>query len=200
MALPLTDVARVQVYKSWAVDSERDTILAVIIAGVSARFEFEIKRDTVLQARSQDFDVDPGEFLFQVEAWPIDQGTNVVKVFTDFDRVFASASEIDADDFTVDEATGQVIVDKSDIFTGFRVLRITYDGGLAADLTGLDALRPDIVSAATRQVAFEYESRQRLGMRTQNLQSGDQVNYLDPGEWMSDMQRVIDQMRPAGIF
>lgn len=137
-------------------DTTNDVLLISIVKATSAAIEEYLDRLLETKERTQYFDVEPGQQVFNLNAYPIVS----CKAYNDPYR--RSDVEINSDTYTFLGECGQLIIDRFDCYAGAKALKVVYTGGLASDQAHLEALYPDIEMAARIQSAFLFESKNQL--------------------------------------
>lgn len=169
--------------------SEDDVILQAIALGVSARVESYLGRAIESTERTAYIDVDKGQKLFPLKAFPV---SAVTGVWNDFDRSWST--EIDSDLYTFLGDWGELIIDQYILVAGAKRLKVTYTGGLAATQSALQTSYPDIEMAARIQGAFVYEKRQKLGLGAEAV-AGSSVRFQVKYKLLPDVMDTLDQYR-----
>ena len=203
----LCTVAQFKTQYSWGVDTADDTLLAQIIAGVSARFARAAGRVSngvpcleittwgsssplilnVPEARS--------EWLW-LPAWPI---VSVTKVQESHDCDWDNADALTLnEDYKVDAALGG-LYRMGFWYTGIQTVRIETVGGYTAagdtPGTGETALPDDVVDAAIEQVGYAYQNRHSLGLTSVSGGGGSVARALDGLGLLDGVRRVAEGLR-----
>lgn len=168
--------------------TDDDVIIASIALAVSAKIEKHLNRSIEAIQRTEYFDVDDGQKVFFVSAYPI----SAIAIYNDYAREFLAA--ISSENYTIAGNSGRIVIDKQSLDSGYSALRIVYTGGLASSQSTLQSNYPDLEMAARIQGAIWYNSRKRLGLNSESIQGGGQTNYkalsLDP-----TVKETIEQYR-----
>ncbi len=103
--MDLTTKERVKVHgegggQKWGTSS--DAQLDAIIAGYSADFQLMLDRAVLAAAQTETFDVDRGQRVFSLKAYPV---TAVTSIINDTERLF-TGSALAATDYSLNTATG----------------------------------------------------------------------------------------------
>jgi len=189
-AFDLTSYSKVNDWKGWTTDATRDTWIKLAIASVSARVEQALRRPTLSTTRTEYFTIAKNDDqVFRLLGTPVNSGATF-EVWSDADRDFTSDTKLDATDYHVDDDTGLLVVDEAYLDRGFKVIKVSYTGGMSNDLDAFVASYPDIQEAVNMQVAFDYESRNRLG----------QVSNTGPDGSISVYDNSPDNIGPGGFL
>lgn len=154
--------------------NNEDVILSSIATAVSKQIEKHLLRGVHIEERTQYFDVEEGQKVFQLDAYPVTPIT-ACAVYNDYSRAFQTA--IDPGNYTVFGSTGELIIDQYSLTTGFRVLKAVYTGGMAATQQALEENYPDIEMATRIQGAFLYTKKDKLGISGETIAGGGQIQY-----------------------
>lgn len=193
--LDLTTTAKVRDYKGWATNTTRDAWIDDAITGVSARFhKAMLGRELKKEAKTEYFTIEPGEGqTFQLSAFPVDSAS-AITVSNDSLRAFGSSTEIGSSLWHIDDDLGVLVIDGTGLDSGFMALKVEYTGGLAATASDVLSDAPEISQAAAIQIAFEYESRNRLGQDSVQGPDGS-ISVYSPQEWLPVVREVIDRYK-----
>jgi hypothetical protein len=185
--MDITTTTDIQDFMGWSTNATRDAWLATAITRISARFEAAIGRGINHTSRTELFDVDGvSKQTFRVKAYPI---TSITSITSDYERDF-TGDAVSSDDYTFDAEAGLISIDKAFLDMGQKSLQIVYQGGMGANQSALESNHPDIVDAITKQVAFEYESRKRLGVTSVTDPAGNTLSYSSKG-WLPEAEEAI---------
>jgi len=189
--LEITTVTLVNAWKGWTSDEGvRDAWLGVAIKSISARVEQALRRPLLSEARTEHFTIAKNDDqVFRLLGTPVNSSATF-EVWSDSDRDFTSDTKIDATDYHVDDNTGLLVVDEAYLDRGFKVIKVTYTGGMATEGSGFRTAYPDIAEAVNMQVAFDYEGRNRLG----------QVSNTGPDGSISVYDNSPDDIGPGGFL
>ena len=188
--LEVTTTALVNSWKGWASETTRDAWIAVAIKSISARVEQALRRPMLSEARTEYFTIAKNDDqVFRLLGTPVNSSATF-EVWSDSDRDFTSDTKIDATDYHVDDNTGLLVVDEAYLDRGFKVIKVTYTGGMATAGSGFRTAYPDIAEAVNMQVAFDYEGRNRLG----------QVSNTGPDGSISVYDNSPDDIGPGGFL
>lgn len=158
--------------------SDDNIIIASIALAVSAAIESYLMRKIELVERTEYYDVNDGQTMFFVNAYPI----TTIAIYNDYARTFSTA--ISSDNYSILGNSGRIVVDKQSLTSGYNALKVVYTGGLAASQSALQSSYPDIEMAARIQGGLWYNARKRLGLSSESIQGGGQTTYkkltLDP--------------------
>lgn len=193
--LDLVTIGTVRDLRGWSVDATQDAILGDIITAVSRRFGQELcGRRLLWEARTEQIDVAPGQRDFHLSAFPVDTGetlefrSSTVRDFT--------GSAIAAVDYYLQADTGRLHFDTA-LESGRGALQVIYTGGLSSTASGVESDYPDISDAVRKQVAYEFERRDSLGLGSQTLSNtGAQREWRVMGNgWLHEVWEVIQLYR-----
>ena len=199
--MDLTTTARVRLYKGWSSESVRNTWIDTEIAAISSRVETELRRKVLSEAQSEVFTVDdsmwPDGQLFRLKAFPVTDGS--ITVYSDLDRAFGSGTVVSASDYYADLNIGTVFVEDFHLDVGYKTLKIAYTGGMAADTTAFVAAFPELAGAVDLQVAYNYESRNRLGINSVTGPDGS-LTIMEPMGLLPALTAAISKFRRHTLF
>lgn len=144
-------------------EPEHDDMLKHLIRSVSLHFEAATNRRFYRMSRTEYFNVDDGQTIFSLVAYPI---SAITSVKNDIDWDWASSSMISSDNYTYITETGVLYVKNVYLVHGFRALQVVYTGGLAADSNLLRYQYEDICLAAEDQVIAWFNNRKHHGVQS----------------------------------
>jgi len=193
--LDLTNAAEVKALKGWGTNSTRETWIDAAITSVSKRFESALcGRLLFKEERTEYFPISKNEGqLFGLAGFPVDSGEDF-NVWNDPNRDYPSSSILPSASYGVTDSSGVLAVDGTGLDWGVSALKVTYTGGLAANAADVISNYPDISNAIAYQVAFEYESRNRLGQSSVQGPDGN-VAVFAPHDWLPMVKDVIARYR-----
>lgn len=165
-------------------------LLNALIASYSEDFEQYMGRVVLSGATTQQFDVDAGDWVFSMAAWPV---TTVSSVYNDTDRSWSSG-EVDSDNYYMELSSGILSIDGQTLSSGPGVLRVQYTGGMAASTASFIAAYPDIAAACDQQVAYHYQRRQALGAQGLSVGSAN-VSWVGALDLLPKVKKVLDRHR-----
>jgi hypothetical protein len=155
-------------------------ILELLIDGISAQVEKELRRHVLIQERTVQADVDAHSAHVALKAYPI---TAVASVKNDPSRDFGSGTLVDTDLYFVDEESGEILFD-FELSHGPGALQVVYTGGMAVDTDAFILAFADIVIAIDQQVAYEFGRKGNPGVLSQNPSDfGGGSSYFVSPEW-----------------
>lgn len=162
--MDLTTLARVETHlesKGTKITSggDAETLLSALIALYSASFERFMNRTVLAGATTEYFNVEPGQRVFQLAAYPV---TDVTSVYHDTSREWTSG-EIDSDNYYLDTTTGLMTIDGHGLYPGAGVLRAIYTGGMAANAAAFVVAFPEVAGAMDLQIVYHYGRVRALG-------------------------------------
>lgn len=168
--------------------------LAAVLATVSGAVETYLDRYALRKARTEYLDVDPGQCVFRLRAYPV---TTLTGVWFDLDQAFAASSALTSTDYwnPLLDAAG-VFETKYPLTNGRapRSLKITYTGGMATDADAFVAAYPDLAGAVDIQVAHEWQRRGALGVSAINYPDGITAS-MTAERWIPAVKQVLDHYR-----
>ena len=195
----LTTKAAVRDYKGWSSNTDRDTWIDSRIEAWSQRFEKATGRTALKASKTEYFTVESNTGQsFGVKGIPVDTSATIT-IANDVDRSFASSSEISSDYWHMDGDTGVLVIDNWHLDTGYKVLKVTYTGGMATTASNFISSFPDVSDAIAIQVAFEYESRNRLGQGSVTGADGS-VSMFDPMEIVPPLKAAIKHYKRRRFY
>ena len=178
--------------KLYITENTASPLLTKLIAWVSANVESYIDREVETIARTEYFDVDPGQRMVIVRAYPI---TSVASVYNDPAREYTTTS-ITSSDYAA-YPDGRIAFDYA-LSYGIRALKVTYTGGMAADVAALETAYPDLVEAVTLQVVHEWRRRNSLSEDTAALAQGA-ITVGGSMRWLPHVKDILDGYRRAYV-
>ena len=113
-----------------------DNLLKQIVSSVSLELQSSplFNREVEFKERTKQFDSQAEQKVLSLPAFPIDK-TLTTKVWHDIDRVFSS--ELDTDNYYIDEDTGLLYFDNYTISEGKGSIKVQWSGGLAKSVDNL---------------------------------------------------------------
>ncbi len=164
-------------------------LIELLIDAFTERAERETRRRfqhaTGLQ---QTFNVIRPRNYVRVERYPI---SSITAVYESWDGTFDSSTVLDADEYTFDEHGHVYLRHRSSFYVGQQTVRVDYAGGLARDVGAVPA---DLRAAATQQVAYWYDQRDRLGIRSQSFGGASVTTFAD--DWLPFTKSVVESYQP----
>lgn len=171
MKMLITTKANIKSYLEIA-DTGSDTLLTAIALAASSAVEHYIARDVEEKEREVFFDVEPGQHVFSLRAYPVTE----CEVYNDVSRAFDESSLVDDDDYSFLGDEGELIFDLIELVAGAKVLKVVYTGGLAKTQALLETNYPDLELAARVQGAYMFQNKTKLGVASEGVQ-GASVGY-----------------------
>jgi hypothetical protein len=153
-------------------DTKNDVVILSLVKAVSAQIEKHLCRSIFIKERTDFFDVEAGQKVIDVDAYPV----TACKAYNDVSRLFTS--EIDQYSYTYLGDNGQIIFDKYNLSSGAKVLKIVYTGGLAASQADLEANFPDLEMATRIQTAFVFQRKNKLSVSAESV-DGHSVTHQE---------------------
>lgn len=175
--------------------TDDDAYLVAIASAVSAEFEHYIDREVQATEHTAYFDVDDGQKVFSLVAYPV---SAVASVNNDYGRSWGSSTLVDSDNYVVADKSGQLIIDRYGLVTGAQVLRVVYTGGLAATQAALQVAYPDLEHAARIQSAFYYKKKDRLGIAAESV-SGSSISIEAKLELLPEVKSILEKYKRYAI-
>lgn len=179
-------------------DTQDDAALTEIVTNVSRRMERYMGRDAYLVERTEYLNVQAGRTAFRLRGLPI---AAVASVYYDAASLFASDTLLTATtDYVVDEETERLTLRRKPLFDATRALKVTYTGGMAADVPGLVTNGyGDLVQAATNQVISEWKRHALGGVNVESTSGpGGSTSYTRDG-WLRSVEDVLDRYRTMDL-
>jgi hypothetical protein len=133
------------------IGDQYDTWIGYAIAAYTRLFERMTHRLVEATSRTAVFDVDGRTQTFFLPGVPV---SSITSIKNDPDRAFGSGTEVDSDDYRLEDAAGLVVVDQTVLSIGRGALQIVYVGGLGADADAVVAAYPDLAFAVEEQIAY----------------------------------------------
>lgn len=160
MTFPLTTLTRMKdrdagMRSVVAASQDENSILAIIDAVSQAVAEY-LRRTIQTQAMTEDFNVYPGCQVFLLSAYPV-SSSPAATVANDVDRVFSTT--LDSAFWYIDRARGVLYVDKTTLWAGPGVLRVTYTGGMGTTTAAFIAAFPAIADVVESEVSRTFRLR-----------------------------------------
>lgn len=190
--MKLTTLARVLVHleagKQAIGASSTTAYVQDLITTYSEVFEKYMGRVTLSGATTQQFDVDSGDRVFAMSAYPVSE---VSSVYNDTDRTWTSGA-ISSDNYYMD-GDGVLTVEYA-LVAGPGVLRVQYTGGMASTTTAFVAAYPDIAGACDEQVAYHFQRREGIGAQGLSVGSAN-VSWSAAVDLLPKVKKTLDKHR-----
>ena len=202
MAFELTTVQLVKnILGMGESDTQDDTAMGVLIRGQSKAIETYLDRHFERTSRTVYFDVEDGQHTWWLLGILV---TTITGVWHDTLREFGDSTLVDSDNYTCDEESGELTIDKLTMSSGDRVLKVTYTGGMATTEVKLQADYPDLAQACALQVAYTIQRRDSLGVQSFSAPGGavaiwPGAGFVAPANWLPQVRQILDQHR-RGAF
>lgn len=191
--MDLTTLARVKAQLG-KTDTADDAALTEIITNVSRRMERYMGRDAYLVERTEYLNLRAGQTSLRLRGLPV---SAVASVYYDPTSVFGDDTLLTATtDYVVDAESERLTLRTKPVFDATRALKVTYTGGMAADVPGLVSNGyGDLVQAATNQVISEWKRHALGGVNVESASGpGGSVSYTRDG-WLRSVEDVLDRYR-----
>lgn len=148
--------------------AQHDTVLGRIVTSVSAAVERFLNRYAEQKARTEQYDVRPGQQTVFLKGYPV--AAAPAAVFKNSMSRDFSGGAVDASGYYLNLGMGTVEFDLIMLIPGSGCLQATYTGGMGVDQPGFTAAYPDVTEAVEAQVAYTWQRRNMKGVAT--LSSG----------------------------
>jgi hypothetical protein len=165
-----------------------DVLIVALVKAVSAQITRYMKREVAIAERTEFHDVEPGQKVFLLKAYPV----TACAVYNDEARAFTTP--LGADVYTFLGSRGRIVVDDYPLIDGAQVLKVVYTGGLAASQEALETQYPDIEMAARIQTAYVYDRRKKLGLASESFGNGS-VQFEQKLEILPTVKEMLDPHR-----
>ena len=174
--------------------------VAQVIVEVSAAVEAYLDRDVQSGvSRTEYFDVERGQTMFPLRAFPV---ASVTGVWLDQDQAFGSETALTSTDYfnPVLDTRGILRMRSPIVWTmpgvedrWSKSLKVTYTGGMAADVSEFVASFPDLASAVTTQVIYQFQRKRDLG--NVSLSGDGGTVTLQVSQWSPDVETTLRRHR-----
>jgi hypothetical protein len=173
--MDLTTVTRVKATGQGFSGTDQDTLLAQIVAQVSAAAEKYMDRGIEYTSRTEYFNIEPGQTVVRLHAFPAIAN---VAVYNDTAHQtgsytqFPASTQMDASQYGIDTARGLLIFDQTPPQPGANVLKVTYTGGMSATATSAAnfiAAFPDIASALDLWAVYVCNQAKQPGVNSVSI-------------------------------
>ena len=168
--MDLTTLARVRTLLK-DTSTQNDTLIDQLIDAVSPQLERIMNRHALEVARTEQYDVAPGQRVFMLRGFPVLASPAAV-VKNSLSRDFTAARAIDAPSYYLALARGVLTIDLVGLEPGPGTLQVAYTGGLATTTTNLVTAFPDISVACELQVAYLIQRKDELGLASFSAEGG----------------------------
>lgn len=157
--------------------TQNDTLIDQLIDAVSPQFERILNRHALETARTEQYDVAPGQEVFLLRGFPVLASPAAV-VKNSLSRDFTAASAIAATSYYIDLSRGILHIDLVGLEPGPGTLQVAYTGGLATSTAALITAFPDIAAACELQVAYLIQRKDELGLASFSAEGGSVAQAL----------------------
>lgn len=173
-------------------ENGEEAIFNRLILQVSEDARRFLDREVLIATRTQYFDVEQYQRVFQLNAWPI---LSVTSVNYDPDQTFDAADNLTAgDDYrnAVLDSVGHLEL-RRDLLSQGRVgksLKVVYRGGMATDTSDFVMKYPDIASALDFEIIHRWRFEKTGGITSISSEFGTIVKPSAPLKGWTPFARV----------
>lgn len=193
MAFDLTTLVRVKRVIDLT-EATKDTLLQEYIDAASDAIEKFMDRPVLVAARTELYDVEPGQQRIALRAFPV-LAAPVAVFKNDSARQFgAGIAALAADSFYLNLVTGSAEFDRVRLIRGPGVVEVVYTGGMAADTAAFIVAFPEIAKACDTQVAFMYKRRETMGMSGFSSEGGS-VSFSEADDLIVPVKAAVRKYR-----
>jgi hypothetical protein len=171
-----------------------------LIPAVSAEIEEFIRRFVHKTNYTDVFDVrDKGNLRFVLSAYPV---VSITDVRCDLDREFDTASIMNTDTFDFNAEAGLLYFEKGYLYTGFRVLQVNYNGGIATNTMDLQNSNAGLIlrEAAIKECAFRIKTRDQIGAIHVVAGQLGSVSWPVAQDLQSDVKQMLKPLQRLDYF
>lgn len=165
-----------------------DSFLGQLITAMSLEAEKFMGRKTKEESQTDFFDIRKNTLRLKANGYPVNSGQDI-KVYWDYLRAFAADTELDSERYFWDYENGVLFL-KTYLAEGFRIVKVTYTGGMATDTDDFISKYPDIANAVDEQVAMLFQRRDELGLKAAGLEGGS-LQMFQNIEWLPGPKSVL---------
>ena len=187
--MDLTTTARVKALAGAggvSLGADLDAVIATLIAKYSAAAEKVMNRHVEATARTEQYDVDPGQRVFVIKGYP---GTiTTLKHATD--RSFSGVDAIDSDNYYWQSASGILTVDDWPLTPGAGVLQVVYTAGMGATQGAFATAYPDVASAIDEQIVHFLQRKDSMGSTSVSFEGGS-ASHAGAVSWLPHVLEVL---------
>lgn len=202
--MDLTTEARVAqlVNPGGALSAHEEARFHRLILQVSAEAERYMDRGVQVATRTEYFDVNEYQRVFQLKAWPV---TAVTSVHFDPEQAFAADKLLVAgDDYLspVLDGLGMLELRGSLVLAGRypKSLKVISTGGMASTTEEFVSLYPDIAGAIDHQVVHLWRHGKNSGVQSVSSEFGTVLAPAQPlREWLPFVWTVLNRHRRIAI-
>ena len=193
--MDLSTIARARERVEMKAGDPQEVILQRFLTRVSASAEKLMNRDALVQSRTQQLDVMPGQREFLLPAWPV---TSITTIHADVLRDFGSETLIASGDYYTETAAGLLVLDVV-VGQGRGVLKVVWTGGMAATAAAFVTAYPDIAEAIDEQVAHIWQRRRGPGLISETM-AGGSIATTELVQWLPQVKdTLLDHRRHAHV-
>lgn len=171
--------------------TKQDTLIGQLISVYSASIEKHLGRWVQETARTEQFDIQPGQQRVYLKGFPVTTFTSVKHAD---DRDFDAVDAIDSGNYYLDEARGCLTFDGYYLAPGPGVLQVVSTGGMGADTADFISNFPAVAQACDMQVAYVLTRARNLGTVNVSTSPGS-VAYEGAVNLLPEVKRILDQYR-----
>jgi len=158
--MDLTTKARIKALRG-ITNTDSDDLIDLLIAGVSARFEAVLGRHVLDDNYTETYEIVKAGKVIWLRAYPVDSIDSIAYTAEPND---GTASSLTADEeYYLDAEAGIIRLRFSPTPYDPGYVKITYNGGMAPNVTAFIANYPEIAAACDTQVTHEMNRRNSPG-------------------------------------
>lgn len=174
-------------------ESKYDDVIERMIRAASAKVESYLRRQMTKATTTEYFDVEPGQRIFSLKAYPI---TSITTVHNDTDWTYGSSTLMSSDTYQESSGTGLLYVNSAYLITGVRALKVVYIGGMASTTTAfvLDQDYANLVDATERHVCFLYNMKGKEGQTALSAATGN-LTLIGSTDLTDGVKKDLDDYR-----
>lgn len=169
-------------------NTEHDDLLDLMVTAVSKRIENFIDRPLMLEARTEEYHVQPRAGTLFLRAAPV---SSIATVISDSLWDFANGTTVSSDLYHVDSESGRLYM-QFDLQPGHNAVQVVYTAGFATSTANLITDYPDIAMAADLQVVSQFRRRQ-APQGSKRTSRGGSVEQESPLQFIPE---VVETLAP----
>lgn len=174
-------------------DTKDDEAIRQVIPAVSASIEDFIDRYVENTTHVEVFNVESRQRVFFLKGYPV---SSITTVHNDLDRLFSTSTVVDSDEYTCNLDDGILYFEPGyPALTGWRVLQVTYAGGIAEDTDDLETTNEGLIlrEAALLQAAYLLRTRTSIGAVSE---AGGELGSITWHRGDNFIPEVLAKLRP----